>query len=73
VVIGLCFVFGTENDVDRAKEVGARSARVPSDAQSMRLRVDAGGDLAKLIAERVAINARQAGIPMQIQARTFRA
>jgi len=66
---GYAFVFGMENDVDRARETNVRSSSAPSGAQLLRLRVDAGGDLAKLIAERVAINARQAGIPMQIQAR----
>lgn len=66
---GYAFVFGTENDVDRAKEVSARSSGAASSPQPLRLRVDAGGDLAKLVAERVVINARQAGIPMQIQAR----
>jgi hypothetical protein len=35
----------------------------------LRLRVDAGGELAKLLAERVAINARQAGIAVQVQPR----
>jgi peptide/nickel transport system substrate-binding protein len=68
---GYAFVFGTEKDVDRAKEISARSWNAASGAQPVRLRVDAGGDLAKLIAERVAINARQAGIPMQIQPRAF--
>ncbi len=66
---GYAFVFGTENDVDRAREISVRSSGAASGAQPVRLRVDAGGDLAKLIAERVAINARQAGISMQIQAR----
>jgi ABC-type transport system substrate-binding protein len=66
---GYAFVFGTENNVGRAKEISARSSGGISSPQPLRLRVDAGGDLAKLVAERVAINARQAGIPMQIQAR----
>jgi ABC-type transport system substrate-binding protein len=66
---GYAFVFGTESNVERAREISARSSGTASGAQPLRLRVDAGGDLAKLIAERVAINARQAGIPMQIQAR----
>lgn len=66
---GYAFVFGTENNVDRAREISVRSSSAAPGAQPLRLRVDVGGDLAKLIAERVAINARQAGISMQIQAR----
>ena len=67
---GYAFVFDMEKDVDRAKEISVHSSGAASGTQPLRLRVDAGGDLAKLIAERVAINARQAGIPMQIQPRT---
>jgi peptide/nickel transport system substrate-binding protein len=66
---GYAFVFGTERNVGRAQETSARSSGAAASPQPLRLRVDAGGDLAKLIAERVAINARQAGIPVQIQAR----
>jgi ABC-type transport system substrate-binding protein len=71
---GYAFVFGMENDVERAKEIstqlfGAAGAPNSLMAQPLRLRVDGGGDLTKLIAERVAINARQAGIPVQIQPR----
>jgi ABC-type transport system substrate-binding protein len=66
---GYAFVFGTESNVGRTKEISARSSGGTSTPQPLRLRVDAGGDLAKLIAERVAINARQAGIAIQIQAR----
>jgi len=33
---------------------------------ALRLRVDASGDLPKLLAERVAVNARQAAIPLQV-------
>jgi peptide/nickel transport system substrate-binding protein len=75
---GYAFVFSSastmENNVARAKEIsgplfaGANGAAAPQPAP-LRLHVDAGGDLAKLIAERVAINARQAGIPVQVQPR----
>ena len=70
---GYAFVFGMENNVEHAKEIssqlfGAPSAPNASITQPLRLRVDGGGDLTKLIAERVAINARQSGIPVQIQA-----
>src|SRR5271154_4226401 len=73
---GYAFVFSSaftmENNVARAKEIsgplfaGASGTAAASPAP-LRLHVDASGDLAKLIAERVAINARQAGIPVQVQ------
>lgn len=70
---GYASVFNTENDVTRAKKIsgalfapaGAQNAQQP-----LRLRVEAPGDLARLIAERVAINARQAGIAVQLQSRS---
>jgi ABC-type transport system substrate-binding protein len=67
---GYAFVFGAESNVERAKEisrtlVGASGAGMPP----LKLRIDAGGDLAKLIGERVAINARQAGISVELQPR----
>ena len=65
-------VFHMDTSVERAKETSgppSGSASRPSTPlpAPLRLRVDASGDLAKLIAERVAINARQAGIPVQVQ------
>ena len=69
---GYAFVFTAENDVDRAKLI-ADSVLTAKDRPGVAwplplpLRVDASGDLAKLIAERVAINARQAGVPVQVQ------
>jgi ABC-type transport system substrate-binding protein len=70
---GYAFVFGAENNVERAKEIGKRlvgaSGAGGAMLQPLKLRVDAGGDLAKLIGERVAINARQAGISVQLQSR----
>ena len=69
---GYAFVFGAENNVERAKEIGKKLLGAPGTGampQPLKLRVDAGGDLAKLIGERVAINARQAGISVQLQPR----
>jgi peptide/nickel transport system substrate-binding protein len=72
---GYAFLFAMESDVARTRETSSAlfsatgSTGTPGAAQPLRLRVDGGGDLAKLIAERVAINARQAGIAVQIQAR----
>jgi len=71
---GYAFVFGMESDVARAKETSSAMFAAPGGAsisgaapQPLHLRVEGGGDLAKLIAERVAINARQAGIAVQVQ------
>jgi ABC-type transport system substrate-binding protein len=78
---GYAFVFALEKEDPRPRESGVDSAAKSSAAEArsapagvaqdgvappLRLRVDAGGDLAKLIAERVAINARQAGITVQV-------
>jgi ABC-type transport system substrate-binding protein len=70
---GYASVFNTENDVERAKKISAALFGAPgtqSAAQPLHLRVDAPGDLARLIAERVAINARQAGISVQLPSRS---
>lgn len=71
---GYAFVFGMESDVARAKEMSSAMFAAPGGAsiagaaaQPLHLRMEGGGDLAKLIAERVAINARQAGIAVQVQ------
>jgi len=76
---GYAFVFSMETNLERAKEISATlfvssSASGASGAawsSPLRLHVDAAGDVAKLLAERVAINARQAGIPVQVQPRSF--
>ncbi|MGA2419124.1 MAG: ABC transporter substrate-binding protein [Candidatus Acidiferrum sp.] len=72
---GYAFVFSMETNVERAKEISATlsaasSAPSAPGSSPLRLRVDAAGDVAKLLAERVAINARQAGIPVQVQPRS---
>jgi hypothetical protein len=69
-------VFDAESDAERSKRMSAglfaganaAGAVLP---QPLLLRVDASGDLAKLIGERVAINARQAGIPVQVRPRSL--
>jgi len=64
---GYAFLFTMEQDIERAKEV--RAALPPNAAAGknlLRLRVDASGDLAKLLGERIAVNARQSAIPLQI-------
>jgi len=64
---GYAFLFKMDMNIDRAKEI---RASLPSNAgaaaEPLRLRVDASGDLAKLLGERVAVNARQALIPVQV-------
>jgi len=64
---GYAFLFTMEKDIERAKEI--RAALPPNaavDKELLRLRVDASGDLAKLLGERVAVNARQSAIPLQV-------
>ena len=64
---GYAFLFTVETNIERAKEI--RAALPPNAAAGtdpLRLRVDASRDLAKLLGERVAVNARQAAIPLQV-------
>jgi peptide/nickel transport system substrate-binding protein len=64
---GYAFLFTMETDIDRAREIRpALPANVPANTEPLRLRVDAPGDLAKLLGERVAVNARQAAILVQV-------
>ena len=54
-------------DLERARALRAGfSAGVAGAAQPLRLRVDAQGDLFKLMGERVAVNARQANLLVQV-------
>src|SRR6266850_109523 len=64
---GYAFLFSMEMDTERVKEI--RAAPPPNAAagkEPLRLRVEASGDLPKLLGERVAVNARQAAIPVQV-------
>ena len=64
---GYAFLFTMEKDIERAKEIRtALPANATAGRDALRLRVDASGDLPKLLAERVAVNARQAAIPLQV-------
>ena len=68
---GYAFLFTMETNIERAKEIRATlPANVAAVAEPLRLRVDAPGDLAKLLGERVAVNTRQAAISMQVANRT---
>jgi hypothetical protein len=64
---GYAFLFTMETNIDRAKELRATiPVNMAAGAEPLRLRVDAPGDLAKLLGERVAVNARQAAILVQV-------
>jgi peptide/nickel transport system substrate-binding protein len=64
---GYAFLFTMETNIERAKEIrAALPANAAAGKEPLRLRVDATGDLAKLLGERVAVNARQASIPLQV-------
>jgi len=64
---GYAFLFNVDTNLERAKEL---RRGIPPNAvggsEPLRLRVDAPGDLAKLLGERVAVNARQASIFVQV-------
>ncbi|MHB8502039.1 MAG: ABC transporter substrate-binding protein [Candidatus Acidiferrales bacterium] len=64
---GYAFLFNVDTNLERAKEL---RRQLPSNeagvAEPLRLRVDPVGDLAKLLGERVAVNARQAAILVQV-------
>lgn len=63
---GYAFLFHVEMDLERAKQLrGALPANVAGGPSSLRLQTDVTGDLARLLAERVAVNARQAGVAVQ--------
>jgi ABC-type transport system substrate-binding protein len=68
---GYAFLFGTPVNLDRAKQIRASlPANVAGAADPLRLRVDATSDLLKLLGERIAVNARQANISIQIVSRS---
>jgi ABC-type transport system substrate-binding protein len=63
---GYAFVFHSEMDAERAKFLRASlPANVAGGASPLRVQPEATGDLARLLAERVAVNARQTGLSVQ--------
>jgi len=67
---GYAFLFNVDTSLERAKELrAALPANLAAAAEPLRLRVDAPGELPKLLAERVAVNARQAGMSVQVISR----
>ena len=68
---GYAFLFTMETNIDRAKEIrAALPANVAAGKEPLRLSVDVPGDLPKLLGERVAVNARQATLLVQVVNRT---
>ena len=64
---GYAFLFGEPMNLDRAKELrAALPANAAGGTEPLRMRVDATGDLMKLLGERVAVNARQANLSVQL-------
>jgi len=64
---GYAFLFKVDTNLEHAKELRrALPANEAAGAEPLRLRVDPPGDLAKLLGERVAVNARQASILVQV-------
>ncbi len=68
---GYAFLFDMESNLERAKEL--RAGLAPGSlgaAQPLHLMLDGNNDLSKLIAERVVVNARAAGLTLQIVSRS---
>ena len=64
---GYAFLFESPMNLERAREIrAALPANEAGGTEPLRLRVDAGGDLVKLLGERVAVNARQANLSVQV-------
>jgi len=64
---GYAFLFESSLNLERAKQIRAElPANEASAAEPLRLRVDAVGDLMKLLGERVAVNVRQANLTVQL-------
>jgi hypothetical protein len=60
-ISGYAFVFGNGQNLDRARELRSEVPRAPAQT----LGYDAADTLARVIAERIALNARDAGITLQ--------
>jgi peptide/nickel transport system substrate-binding protein len=68
---GYAFLFDTESNLERAKELRASlPASSLGAAQPLRVSLDVNSDLSKLIAERVVVNARAAGLTLQTVSRS---
>jgi MarR-like DNA-binding transcriptional regulator SgrR of sgrS sRNA len=68
---GYAFLFEADMNLQRAEELRkSLPSSVASAAQPLLLRAEAPGDLPRLVAERVAVNARQSGFFIQTVARS---
>ena len=68
---GYAFLFKAEMDLERARDLRASlPLSVAGGTSPLRLQSDASGDLARLLAERVAVNARQASLAVQPLSKT---
>jgi len=68
---GYAFLFDMETNLQRAQELRAKfSAGAGNPATPLRLAVEPGNELSKLLAERVAVNARAAGLNLEVVARS---
>ncbi len=61
---GTAFLFGTASDASRAKELRLQI----SSSQTLVLGYDSADPLEQSVAERIVVNAKEAGIPMTVQA-----
>jgi peptide/nickel transport system substrate-binding protein len=67
---GYAFLFNVDTNLERAKELRRGLPAIEAaGVEPLRLQIDPAGDLAKLLGERVAVNARQAAILVQVTAR----
>ncbi len=68
---GYAFLFRAETNVEQAKELRVSlPANVAGGSSPLRLQTDVAGDLPRLLAERVVVNARQTGISVQAFSKT---
>jgi ABC-type transport system substrate-binding protein len=68
---GYAFLFDSPMNLERAKVVRASlPANEAAGSEPLRLRLDSSGELMKLLGERVAVNARQANLAVQVTPRT---
>ena len=63
---GYAFLFDAESNVERARELRAKlPGSAAGVATALRISVDANNELSRLVAERIAVNARAAGVTLQ--------
>jgi ABC-type transport system substrate-binding protein len=71
---GYAFLFDADSNLERAKELrGKMPSSMVGVAQPLRVTVDSSNELAKLIAERVAVDTRRAGLTLQTAKASARA